>query len=213
MKPLFFTVFFALAHYPQKSRPFYPSVAIGKQIWMAENLNTAQFRNGDWIMQAKTDEEWIKAEKDSIPAWCYYNNDPKNGEIYGKLYNEHAVFDPRGLAPAGWHIPSDNEWEALAIFLGGRDVAGALLKEKGTRHWLYPNEGATDSFGFRALPGGYRIISFWATKFEYLGENCIFWTSTRDRISTEIRKISFMNTRLGGFGWGGGFSVRCMKDE
>lgn len=95
----------------------YKSVIIGNQSWMAENLNTSKFRNGDPIPEVKTDEEWAKALKEGRPAWSYYDNDPKKGEIYGKLYNFYAVNDSRGLAPNGWHIPSDNEWTVLTDYL------------------------------------------------------------------------------------------------
>ncbi len=104
----------------------YKSVKIGNQTWMAENLNVSTFRNGDPIPQAKTNEEWEKAGKDGRPAWCYYENDPKNGAKYGKLYNWHAVNDSRGLAPTGWHIPTDAEWTTLDNQLG--DAAGKKMK-------------------------------------------------------------------------------------
>jgi len=94
------------------------SVKIGTQTWTTENLNVSTFRNGDPIMEAKTNEEWENAGKNKQPAWCYYENDPKNGAKYGKLYNWYAVNDPRGLAPAGWHVPSDAEWTILETFLG-----------------------------------------------------------------------------------------------
>jgi len=82
-----------------------PTVNIGTQTWMAKNLNVSIFANGDPIPEVKTNEEWKKAAEEKKPAWCYYENDPANGAIYGKLYNWYAVSDPRGLAPKGWHIP------------------------------------------------------------------------------------------------------------
>ncbi len=88
-------------------------VKIGEQIWMTKNLNVDKFRNGKPIPQAKTKEEWNKAGQDMTPAWCYYNFDPNNGIKYGKLYNWFAVIDPMGLAPIGYHIPTDNEWHIL----------------------------------------------------------------------------------------------------
>lgn len=96
----------------------YKSVKIGTQTWTTENLNVSTFRNGDQIPEAKTKEEWEKAGKEGRPAWCYYENDPKNGAKYGKLYNWYAVNDSRGLAPAGWHIPTDEEWTTLENHLG-----------------------------------------------------------------------------------------------
>ena len=86
------------------------TITIGTQVWMTKNLDVATFRNGDPIPQAKTDEEWEKAGENQQPAWCYYDNDPANGAKYGKLYNWYAVNDSRGLAPVGYHIPSDAEW-------------------------------------------------------------------------------------------------------
>lgn len=127
-------------------------VKIGGQIWMAENFNFDKFRNGDTIPQAKTEEEWIKAGRMKIPVWCYYNNNPSNGKLYGKLYNWYAVSDPRGLAPKGWNIPSDEDWTNLTDYLGVTD-AGEKLKT--TFGWEGPREG-TDKVGFSALPGGSR---------------------------------------------------------
>jgi hypothetical protein len=90
--------------------PYYESVRIGDQLWMTRNLDVDRFRNGDLIPHVKSDEEWIKAGENGQPAWCYYDNDPKNGKKYGKLYNWFAVNDPRGLAPKSWHVPTDEEW-------------------------------------------------------------------------------------------------------
>lgn len=104
------------------------TVTIGSQVWMTKNLDVSTFRNGDPIPQAKTEEEWKKAGGNRQPAWCYYDNDPANGAKYGKLYNWYAVIDPRGLAPAGYHIPSDAEWTKLKDYLGSD--AGTKMKSK-----------------------------------------------------------------------------------
>jgi uncharacterized protein (TIGR02145 family) len=93
---------------------------------MTENLNVSTFRNGDPIPEAKTKEEWESAVNNHQPAWCYYDNDPKNGAKYGKLYNWYAVSDPRVLAPNGWHIPIDAEWSILENYLG--EDAGKKMK-------------------------------------------------------------------------------------
>jgi len=106
------------------------SVKIGTQVWMTKNLDVSVFRNGDTIPEAKTNIEWIKAGDNQQPAWCYYDNDPANGAKYGKLYNWYAVNDSRGLAPTGWHVPSDAEWTQLKDFLGGIEVAGTKMKSK-----------------------------------------------------------------------------------
>jgi uncharacterized protein (TIGR02145 family) len=106
----------------------YKTVKIGEQIWMAKNLNVEKFRNGDPILEAKTNDEWKTAAENKQPAWCYYENDPANGAKYGKLYNWYAVSDSRGIAPVGYHIPSYAEWTKLTDYLGSD--AGTKMKSK-----------------------------------------------------------------------------------
>jgi len=106
------------------------TVTIGKQVWMLENLNVASFKNGVAIPEVQDKDAWDNAGDNKQPAWCYYDNDPKNGEKYGKLYNWYAVVDDNGLCPQGWHVPSDAEWDTLVTYLGGKDVAGAKMKAK-----------------------------------------------------------------------------------
>ncbi|MBM3454791.1 MAG: hypothetical protein FJX80_06540 [Bacteroidetes bacterium] len=96
----------------------YKTVQIGTQVWMTKNLDVATFRNGEEIPQAKNDDEWEKASNNKEPAWCYLDFDPLNGEKFGKLYNWYAVNDHRGLAPNGYHIPKEDEWEILLNFIG-----------------------------------------------------------------------------------------------
>jgi uncharacterized protein (TIGR02145 family) len=110
------------------------SVKIGTQIWMAENLYVSTFRNGDPIPEAKTNEEWKQAGINKQPAWCYYENDLKNGAKYGKLYNWYAVNDSRGLAPAGWHIPTDEEWIVIQNTLE-TDESNKMISESGWNSW------------------------------------------------------------------------------
>jgi uncharacterized protein (TIGR02145 family) len=109
---------------------FAQTVTIGTQTWTTKNLDVATFRNGDPIPEAKTDEEWKAAVENKQPAWCYYDNKAANGNKYGKLYNWYAVVDARGLAPIGYHIPTDDEWTVLSTFLGGEDVAGKKMKSR-----------------------------------------------------------------------------------
>ncbi len=105
---------------------FSQTVTIGTQVWMTKNLDVATFRNGDPIPEAKTNGEWEAAGHNEQPAWCYYDNDPANGAKYGKLYNWYAVNDSRGLAPSGYHVPTDQEWIILTRFLGSD--AGTKMK-------------------------------------------------------------------------------------
>jgi uncharacterized protein (TIGR02145 family) len=108
------------------SNSFAQTVTIGTQTWTTKNLDVSTFRNGDLIPEAKTDEEWKAANENKQPAWCYHENNTANGTKYGKLYNWYAVIDARGLAPAGWHVPTDEEWTVLENSLG--DDAGKKMK-------------------------------------------------------------------------------------
>src|SRR5260221_1474406 len=97
---------------------------------MAENLNVGSCRNGGPVPEARTEEEWVRVGREGKPAWCYYENKIENGVHYGKLYNWYAVTDPRGLAPPGWHVPTDAEWRQVTLFLGGEDAAGAEKQKR-----------------------------------------------------------------------------------
>jgi len=187
-------------------------IKIGTQIWMAENLNVSQFRNGDIIPEVKTNEEWKEAGINKQPAWCYYDNNPENGKIYGKLYNWHAVNDIRGLAPEGWHIPTDDELTTLINYLGGENVAGGKLKEIGTTHWQSPNTGATNESGFSALPGGYRYFN---GSFYYIGYYGNWWSSSELSAADAWYRFLFYyysNVFRYYYSKEYGFSVRCVKN-
>jgi len=151
----------------------YKTVVIGKQGWMAENLNVSKYRNSDPIPQVQDEDEWAEL---TTGAWCYYENETENGKIYGKLYNWYAVNDPRSLAPKGWHIPNIDEWGILIDYLGGEDVIGGKMKESGTTHWNSPNTDATNESGFTALPGGSRDSLDGI--FNHIGYYGLWWSST-----------------------------------
>lgn len=193
----------------------YPTVKIGEQTWMAENLNVATFRNGDPIPEAKTKEQWIEASKSGKPAWCYYENraiqdDATNGSKYGKLYNWFAVNDSRGIAPIGWHIPSDDEWTILINTLGGEEFAGYKLKSfSGCMNY---GNGKYKS-GFSGLPGGCR---FYDGSFSFFGNFGMWWSSTETDISWNGWYRSFDCNQDKVFRVESnkveGLSVRCVKD-
>jgi hypothetical protein len=109
---------------------------------MVKNLDVAGFRNGDAIPEAKSDDAWREAGNNNQSAWCWYDNDPANGAKFGRLYNWYAVADPRGLCPAGWHVPSDEDWTVLENKLGGRNIAGEKMKASG-RWKSYETKGRT----------------------------------------------------------------------
>ena len=184
-------------------------VKIGNQVWMLENLDVEKFRNGDLIPQAKTAEEWENAGKNNEPAWCYYDNDESNGTKYGKLYNWYAVNDPRGLAPEGYHIPSNTELTELTDSLGHENVAGTKMKS--TSGW-YESGNGNNSSGFSALPGGYRYIN---GSFSDLGKVGNWWSSSEGDTSNAIsRFLNYYNADVFNYNSDkkNGFSVRCLKD-
>jgi uncharacterized protein (TIGR02145 family) len=220
----------------------FKSVKIGTQTWMTENLNVERFRNGDLISQAKTNEEWERAGKNKQPAWCYYDNDPKNGAKYGKLYNWYAVNDPRGLAPAGWQLPSDAEWTTLGDQLGNDaskkmkstsgwnswdedltcqncKVASAEYKKicsvcKGTgKNGKKTHSGnGTNSSGFSGLPGGFR---YYGGDFDGIGGSGCWWSSTESSThSAYYRNLyrSLDNLSRLNLNKETGLSVRCLRD-
>ncbi|TAL70483.1 MAG: hypothetical protein EPN82_02410 [Bacteroidetes bacterium] len=213
----------------QQNNKEFELITIGNQVWMKKNLNIDHYRNGERIPQVSNTEEWTNLK---IGAWCYYNNDPAFGEIYGRLYNWYAVNDSRGLAPIGWHIPSHEEWKVLCNYLASsnKEVGGILKsvgnKEKGDGIWSFPNEGATNLTGFSAIPGGYRSVKalienytkyvFFGGEFYSLGENCEFWSTTPEPNSTNswIWSLNYNNPNL----WmsmidkASGLSIRCIKD-
>ena len=187
------------------------TVKISQQIWMVKNMDVSVFRNGDPIPEAQTHEMWEEFTAQRKPAWCYYEMDSTNAGKIGKLYNWYAVNDPRGIAPDGWHVPSDDEWHTLIDYLGGEDIAGAKLKESGTFYWNSPNSGATNGSGFSALPGGYRYHD----GFYYKGYTAFFFSSTEHSTLTAwTRLLNYDNTkvyRYFGNKWDG-YSVRLIKD-
>ena len=187
----------------------YHTVRIGTQVWLRENLKVTHYRNGDPIPNVTDGAQWTAL---TSGAYCNYNNDPSLADIYGRLYNWFPVVDPRGLAPAGWHVPSDAEWETLVNFLGGEAVAGVALKEAGTAHWISPNTGATNSSGFTALPGGYRDGSGY---FYGMGYDAYFWSSTEYSIYRAWTRALHYNSaqvHRGSNYEQSGFSVRCVRD-
>ena len=188
----------------------YNSVRIGGQIWMSENLNVSHFRNGDSIPEVRTPEDWEKAGKEQKPAWCYYDNNPENNSKFGKLYNWYAVNDPRGLAPAGWHIPDDVEWKKMTESLGGG--MKAIQKMKSKTDWPSSSTGNNES-GFSALPGGYRYDYGF---FYSAGLFGVWWSSPAESVS-----FAWLFYQIHHFGKAFryfpnkafGFSVRCVKDK
>ena len=173
----------------------YNSVTIGNQVWMAENLKTTKYQNGEAIPNVTDDTEWSNLV---TGAYSDYNNDPSNSDTYGRLYNWYAVDDSRNICPSGWHVPNYSEWTTLENYLGGYLVAGGKLKETGTTHWSSPNTGATNETGFTALPAGGRGSN--PGDFIYLGERAVWWTS-KDSVTYWNPQIYYDGSYCMGLWW------------
>ncbi len=188
----------------------YSVVTVGSQCWLGENLNVTRFRDGSPIPEVTNATAWKNL---NTPARVSYGNDGNNDLTYGKLYNWFAVGDPRGICPQGWRVPHDNDWKVLVDYLDPEgDFAGGRMKEAGTEHWLAPNEGANNSSGFTALPGGMR---FREGQFDFIGRNGLFWSVREDgdfeayfltltHDSPEARRTNIYKQN--------GFSCRCIKE-
>lgn len=192
----------------------YKTIIIGGQEWMAENLNVSHFNNGDEINKPQGYDN----------HYWHYKDQPKNGKIYGKLYDWYAVTDSRGLAPEGWHVATEEDWKELISFLGGSEIAGNKLKTTDLWESSEIDEITTNESGFTALPGGYRFISgtYEYGQYESIQIGGYFWTSSpnndewngRNKYATSYcmfynvsnveRRRSFANN---------GFSVRCVKNR
>jgi len=189
----------------------YKTIQIGTQVWMAENLRTTKYKDGVTIPLVTDFTAWTKL---TTPAYCWYNNDPVNNKnTYGALYNWYTVNTGK-LCPTGWHVPSDAEWTVLSSYLGGGEtIAGGKMKEIGTKHWLDPNNGATNESGFSAIAAGSRsynnfssqkFSAIWWAKEELLSSNYMgfiqFITHSETRSTRSAQEKYYGNT------------VRCLKD-
>jgi len=201
----------------------YPTVQIGDQLWMAENLKVTHYRNGDQIPNITYNLGWYGL---TSGAYGVFDNIPANADTYGNLYNWYAVDDSRNIAPEGWHVPTDNEIGELEM------VLGMSLEQAGAIEWRGTNEGSKladradlwtdgvleddpqfDTSGLNFLPGGYRYVINGC--FYFMSDTGYFWSSTD--FNTEYawyRYLSYDNTTVYRYTnhMQFGFSVRCVKD-
>ena len=198
----------------------YGTLKIGNQCWMASNLRSVQYSNGDPITAWSSNQ---------VPVGYYavYDNLSSNETTYGLLYNAFAVIDPRGLCPTGWHIPSSAEFDTLATFLDPNAIGGSAVfngavsataggEMKSLLLWNSPNTGATNGSCFGALGAGYRGTD---AIYYNQGIGTYFWTTTT---AFPGGGISLLDRRLWNFSSELivapnapelGFSVRCLKDS
>ena len=195
----------------------YRSVRIGKQIWLTENFKAVHYNDDTPIPHFPKDEDWLKAAEDKVGAYCYYNNDPELGKVYGALYNWYVASSPK-IAPEGWHVATEREWRDLSI-----QTAILHLKEKGYEHWKYSDKvaSATNETGFTALPGGSRGISnkTFLLNFADLGIDAIWWNPAEYEYKETAAKIIYIEYDKAHFKFEyvlsklSGCSIRLIKDQ
>ncbi len=185
----------------------YPAVQIGEQCWLAENLRTTRYRNGDPIPHLEIDSLWANTEG---PAYTRYNNNEDLPEIYGMLYNWNVVKDSRGVCPEGWRIAKDSDFNQLADYLGGSLEAGGKMKIAGLDYWDNPNTGATNSSGFSGVGGGMRHINGDSYDFGRMG---VHWTDSEATPSTAWVRYLYSDSHeliRQGKAKKSGASIRCV---
>ncbi len=186
----------------------YHIVQIGTQVWTVENIRTTHYNNGDAIPDVIDSAQWSNLTTAAYSA--YFNNTSYKG--YGCLYNWYAISDSRNLAPVGWHVATDADWQTLVDYLGGENVAGGKLKVTGTGYWLAPNIGATNTNGFSAFPSGCRNNR---ATFLYLNNYSFWWSSTSSTINEAFARVITSDAAQiarSSFDKKSGFTVRCVKD-
>lgn len=187
------------------------TVLIGDQTWYSQNMATTKFRNGDDIPQAKSAEEWSAAANNKTPAWAYANFDEQHANL-GKLYNFYAVKDARGLAPKGYHVPSNDDWNKLRVAAGGANAGNAIRSVYGWEIAEKQYKTATNSTGFSAFPlqkiwdegsyHGFGSAEWWSATL-YSEEAAYFYSTSY--IGPELNEMA-------GDSFGIGHAVRCVKD-
>jgi uncharacterized protein (TIGR02145 family) len=192
----------------------YKTVCIGQQVWMAENLRTTHYRNGDPILTTITDTMDYRSEAE--PKYQFvYNGEEQNAIIYGRLYTWYAVVDKRNICPEGWHIPTIEEFKELDKTLGGKASAIGKLKATGTTFWNAPNADATNESGFGGLPAGWKAAK---GKYGGLGKYGHWWASNMQTQEYAFRMFLSFNdacykNHLGASDPQNAWSVRCVKDS
>jgi uncharacterized protein (TIGR02145 family) len=187
----------------------YNTVKIGDQVWMAENLKVTKFRDGTRITNPADKSSWCSQ---TTAAYCWpENNENVNKNLYGAFYNYFAV-ETNKLCPAGWHVPTNDEWRVLFNYLGGNTVAGGKMKETGTVNWYPPNSGATNESGFTARPAGYRNTQSASMDFVSMTTYAYWWSASRMVYYVSNGKPAVEGTIHAGDNLKNGYSVRCVKD-
>ena len=186
----------------------YHAIKIGTQTWMIENLKTTKYRDGSIVTYNSSNWDNL-----TTGVWCNYANSDTNGEKFGHLYNYYAVSDSKNLAPIGWHIPTDNEWNTLVTYINNNNCSGTSYSSFTaiTNDWIYNSYTPTNCSGFTALPAGGRDLM----SFGYINYAALWWSSTKYDSTTAWRyslyyKDSFVDRRADNLNYGR--SIRCIRD-
>lgn len=200
----------------------YQTVQIGNQFWMAENLKVTHYRNGDAIPHLTDNGDWIGT---SSGAYCVFENTPSNSDTYGNLYNWYAVDDTRNIAPAGWHVPTDEEIMELEMALGMSESEANDTGPRGTNEgsklagradlWY---DGYLESItefgtsGFNFLPCGFRHC--YDGHYSYLSYYGYLWSATESGSNAWRRLVHYDNAKITRTSTikHYGFSIRCVRD-
>lgn len=184
----------------------YNTIIIGTQCWMAENLRTTRYNNGQVINECNDDSIWSRTNQ---PSYCSFNSDSKSTSGY--IYNGYTI-DKNGVCPHGWHVPEEREWLQLFETVGGIEIAGRMLKESGTSHWAPPNTNSTNEFCFNALPASDRANT---GQFYNSTTFACWWTSTLQSDYYCLYRIFNNNPgviKITNQSKNYGYPIRCVKD-
>ena len=186
-----------------------PTIRIGTQEWATENLDVNRYRNGDLIPQAISLVDWQTNDTNEIGCWCYYENLLSNGVVYGKLYNRWAVEDVRNLAPFGYTIADEADFNALLV----ETATGNPANIKSVNYWTNTAESDNNSSGFNARPSGQRTAG--ATDFELLDSEAKIWCADVDKylyIQDIQNPVTPATVEVNTLGTVAGYAVRVLKD-
>lgn len=192
--------------YLRLQHPEIEGINIGNQHWATSNYEGVVTGDGTVIPEVQDAAAWADL---TTPAWCYYNNDPLNGAVYGKLYNWYAVQAIADNPPQGWRVPTRADFLQLANYLGGTSVAGGKMKKEGLTYWNSPNTGATNESGFSAIGVGRRNIH---GTFERIGMYFYTWDSSKYLNYSSNMSREFIGV-LADTVLGHGLSIRLIRNE
>jgi uncharacterized protein (TIGR02145 family) len=209
----------------------YPTIIIGSQEWMASDLKTTRYSNGDSILNGQNVNTWLSAAASKTGAYCILKNDTSYANKRGKIYNGHILYENRNVCPSGWRVPKDSDFIMLEAFIGmpskelynqgtrgSTQMVGVKLKSKGrlqlgTGLWdLSSTPSGTDLFGWNGYPHGARLASG-----NFCCDNGSVGYLSKDSINSGVlrRELSFNVDGIIRVGepMSNGHQIRCIKES